>query len=249
MRKKILKTLTLLFALSFLGCASLQKDKTLSAEDLYKQGVHEFNKKNYIKAEEIFKNILNEFPNSKGRSLALMALASTYFRKEEYEEAKFQFERFIEQYPANKEIVKAYYLKAMCSFNQMESHQRDQSNAHLALEGFEKVIKTFQKGEYVTLAKQKKEVCRKQLAMNLLYIGKYYFGIGAYQPVIVRMNELLENYPKQKFLDEAIFLLGESYYREDNKEKAFISFNKLIREYPNSKYKSDARDRLSAMKQ
>ncbi len=244
-----IKIFAVFLSLGLLGCASLEKNKTLSAKELYKQGVEAFNKKNFKRAEEIFNNIVNDFPNNKIRAIALIALASSKYEKGDYEEAKFHFKSFIEQFPVHPQVAKAYYYKAMCSFNQMESYERDQSNTHYAIQGFEKVIKTFPEGKYTKLAKRQKKICRTKLAMNLLYIGRFYFRLEAYQSVINRMTELLENYPKQKFLDEAIFLLGESYLREDNKGKAYFTFKNLIKKYPRSKFKVEARSKLVLLKQ
>ena len=246
--KNYFKILFVLLSMGILGCASMQKEKTLSAQNLYKQGMRQFNNKSYKSAEETFQNLLNQFPDSKIRSLALIALGSSLYKRKEYEQAKFHFERFIEQYPANPRVDKAYYLKAMCSFRQMESYERDQTNTRLALEEFNNILKIFSTGKYAELAKEKKEICRRRLAMSLLYIGRYYFSIEAYQSVISRMSELLDNYPKQKFLDEAIFLLGESYLKEDNKEKAYFIFKVLVKKYPKSKFIAKAHIRLTSLK-
>jgi outer membrane protein assembly factor BamD len=246
--KKSLIVIFTILSLGLVGCAGFQEDKTLTVGELYKKGIEEYAEQHYIKAAGIFKKILDEFPDSKVRPLSLMALARSQYQNSDYEEAEFHFEQFIEQYPANQQTAKAYYFKAMCSFEQMESYKNDQTNTYLALEDFEKVINTFPDGKYVKLARQKKVICRRQLARNILYIGRYYFGVGAYQSVITRMDELLGNYPKQKFLDEAIFLLGESYLKEGNKEKAYFAFKNLVQKFPNSIYKADARSRLASLK-
>ena len=246
--KKSLIVLFMVLSLELVGCAGIQEDKDPSAGELYKRGIEEFDEQDYREAVEIFKKILDEFPDSKVRPLSLMALARSQYQNGDYEEAKFHFEQFIEQYPANQQSVKAHYFKAMCSFEQMESFKKDQTNTHLALEGLEKVINTFPNGKYVKLARQKKAICRSRLARNILYIGRYYFNTGAYQSAISRMDELLENYPKQRFLDEAIFLLGESYLKEGNREKAYIAFKNLVQKFPNSIFKTDARSRLVSLR-
>tara|TARA_B100000959_G_scaffold20948_1_gene20201 strand:+ start:231 stop:1001 length:771 start_codon:yes stop_codon:yes gene_type:complete len=246
--KKSLIVLFMVLSLGFVGCAGIQEDETPSAGELYKRGIEEFEEQDYREAVETFKKILDEFPDSKVRPLSLMALARSQYENGDYEEAKFHFEQFIEQYPANQQSVKAYYFKAMCSFEQMESFKKDQTNTHLALEGLEKVINTFPDGKYVKLARKKKAICRSRLARNILYIGRYYFSTGAYQSAISRMDELLENYPKQRFLDEAFFLLGESYLKEGNREKAYAAFKNLVQKFPNSIFKADARSRLVSLR-
>lgn len=246
--RKYLIAVFAVLTLGLLGCAGSEKDKGPSAEDLYKDGVKEFTARDYGEAAKVFKKILDEFPNSKLRPLVLLGMATAQYKNDAFDEALFSFERFIEQYPAHPQAPKAYYFKAMCSFRQMESYSRDQTNTKLSLESFEKLINTFSDGKYVKLAKEKKEICRRQLAKNILYIGKYYFGIGAYQSVISRMYDLIADYPEQKFLDEATFLLGESYLKEGNTEKASLTFEGLIQQFPKSSYKSEASSRLASIK-
>lgn len=245
LNKKLFTIFFLIFSLGFIGCASFKSEKDLSDRELYKRGKVSFQGKSYRKAAEYFKRVLDEFPNSSARSSSLMGLGRSHFQLGEYEEAKFHFERFIEQYPASSIIDRAYFYTAMCDFKQMESHKRDQTNTHLALEGFEKVINTFPNGKYIREAKQKQKICRRQLARNLLYIGEYYFKVGAYQSVINRMDELLKNYPRQRFLDEAIFLLAESYLKEGSRKKAYEAFKSLLKKYPKSEHRSYARSRLA----
>ncbi|MCH8208861.1 MAG: outer membrane protein assembly factor BamD, partial [Nitrospinae bacterium] len=67
---------------------------------------------------------------------------------------------------------------------------------------------------------------------------------GSYQAAIGRFRTLLENYPKQTFADEVLFLLGESYHREQNFKKSRTTFKKLLKYFPKSEYTEDARERL-----
>ena len=106
-RKYLIAIFTVL-SLGLLGCAASLKDKTLSAEEQYKKGIEKFAEKKYKNSAEIFKKILDEFPGSKIRPLSLMALARSEYQKGDYEEAKFHFEQFVEQFPANPQVVKAY---------------------------------------------------------------------------------------------------------------------------------------------
>jgi TolA-binding protein len=55
---------------------------------------------------------------------------------------------------------------------------------------------------------------------------------------------MMEAYPGQPFLDEVLFLLGESFYHEQNFKKAVTQYHELIRKFPRSEFVKEARARL-----
>jgi len=54
----------------------------------------------------------------------------------------------------------------------------------------------------------------------------------------------MSTYPDQPFMDEVLFLLGESFYNEQNFKKAKLNYQELIRKYPRSEFVQEARMRL-----
>jgi TolA-binding protein len=54
----------------------------------------------------------------------------------------------------------------------------------------------------------------------------------------------MATYPDQPFMDEVLFLLGESFYNEQSFEKAKLNYHELIRKFPRSKFVQEARTRL-----
>ncbi len=228
------------------GCSTLPKNAP-PAEILLQQGTKEAQAGNYRDAAASFKQLLEDYPDSQERVAALLRLADALYLSKEYEEAKFNYQRFIELYPAHPQVDRAHFYRAMCNYRMTEIAVRDQTATRNAIEQFDKLIEAFPKSPYRRQALLKKKECVEKLARSMFEIGKFYFRNGSYQSAIKRMSDLLEQYPGQAFADEAMYLLAESYYNEQNREMAEKSYNQLIHQYPRSVFVKDARERLKSL--
>jgi len=240
----------LLFISIFLlaGCTSPKQKISLSPKELITEGKHQVKAKSYNKAKDLFQQLLEDYPDSKERVQGLLFLANTYYLDDEYEEAKFHYQKFIELHPANKFVDRAYFYKAMSDFKTREIATRDQTNTIAAIEGFEDVIKRFPNGSFHEKAVKKKKECLTILATSDFEVGKFYYRTGAYQSAILRLKSMRETYPNQGFADEAIFIIAESYLEEENYSKAKENFIELLKKYPKSEFSLEARVQLKNLR-
>lgn len=199
---------------------------------------------NYTDAKTALNKVMEDYPDSPEKVTASLLIAEVHYKNAQYEESKFLFRSFLEQYPAHRLADRAFFYMAMSDYQLMDLETRDQTSAQNALEEFEKFIKEFPKSKYRPQAEAKIQQCIESLARNQMEIGKFYFRISSFQSAIVRFQELMAAYPDQPFLDEVLFLLGESFYNEQNFEKAKENYHELIRKYPRSEYVVEARTRL-----
>jgi outer membrane protein assembly factor BamD len=230
------------------ACASLQdKEEVLSAQELLQKGIKNTKSGHTIEATSAFQQVLEDYPDSKERVKALLLLARAYYSNEEYEEAKFHFQKFVELYPAHRQTDRAYFYNVMSDFKRIDLARRDQTYTQGALEGFKQFITRFPKSQYLNDARIKKQECETLLAKNIFEIGKFYFRTGSYQPAITRFKNLMGEYPNQKFQGEAVFLIAESYYHEQNFSEALNSYEQFLKKYPQSPFTLQARKRLKAL--
>jgi len=244
----ILNTLLIVSIFLLAGCASLDKKKNPSPGELIAQGRQQVKINSYGSAKKLFQQVLEDYPDSKERVQALIFLANTNYLDREFEEAKFHYQKFIELYPANRFVDRAYYYKAMSDFKTREIATRDQTNTIAALEGFEDTIKRFPKSSYYPKAVKKRQECLNILATSEFEIGKFYYRTGAYQSAISRLKNMRETYPDQSFADEAIFIIAESYFEEENYSEAKRNYLELLKNYPKSEFLIEARLRLIALR-
>jgi len=91
---------------------------------------------------------------------------------------------------------------------------------------------------------------------NAFYNTQHYFKKGerererstdlnskpeGYKKSVESGGKLIEFHPKSKYIPEALFIMGQSYYWLEEYHKAQRKFRELIANYPESTYKDDAR--------
>jgi lipopolysaccharide transport protein LptA len=124
----------------------------------------------------------------------------------------------------------------MSYFKQMLSLDRDQTATKKALSNFEYLIANFPPSLFTEKAKEKIEICRKQLADHEFYVGNFYYKHNNYGAASHRFQESLEDFPKMPNEDEILFLLGKSYLELGQDAKAREVLSRIVYEYPQSSH-------------
>jgi outer membrane protein assembly factor BamD len=229
------------------GCISRPKEQATPGE-LFILGQQDLKSDRFEAARLAFKRLLREYPDSKHRRNALLNLADSYFKEEEYIEAKVQYSEYVQLYPVSPNTSRAYYFLGMSDFNRILSFDRDQSIARDALKSFMALKKRFPKSKYGAKANEKIIETRKIVADSELFIAKFYLKRGKRVSAIPRFKEIIKEYRDLPALRaEAIYFLGESFRLEESYNKAGQMYRTLIDEHPTSPFSQDAYDRLLAM--
>ncbi|PIQ96676.1 MAG: outer membrane protein assembly factor BamD [Nitrospinae bacterium CG11_big_fil_rev_8_21_14_0_20_56_8] len=244
--RRLTPIVALLAAVAFFGaCATGKKEPSPPPDELLKSAVTSMKQRRFEKGKEDLQKILEEYPNSQERISALMLLGDAHYNDEEYQEAKFHYKKFTEQHPAHKNVDRAHFYKAMADYKLMDIASRDQTPTRNAIEAFNHLINNFPKSEYYNEAVKRKRECEDNLAQNFFQVGKFYHRTHAYQAAIVRLNSFLKEFPEQKYRDEVLFLLADSYYQEQNFDMAQSTFKKLVGEFPKSQFTLEAKARFT----
>jgi len=242
----LIYSLLCLFLLN--GCAgSLLNNSEKTPKELLKDAIVFIQVENYSDAKTSLNTILEDYPDSPEKVTASLLMAEVHYKNGQYEESKFMFKSFLELYPAHQLADRAYFFMAMSDFQLMDIETRDQTSAQNALEEFERFLKMFPKSRYQPQAEAKRKQCLESLARNQMEIGKFYFRTSSFGSAITRFQQLMAAYPDQPFMDEVLFLLGESFLNEQSFEKAKKNYQELIRKYPRSEFVKEARARLRDM--
>ena len=192
--------------------------------------------------------LMEDFPDSKERIAGLMLLGDIHYKEREYEEAKFNYQKFNELYPAHKFADRAHFYKAMANYKLSDLASRDLTPVHSALEGFENFINDYPKSTYKMQAQQKIKKCLDILARNIFEIGKFYFRTGSYQSAIIRLKSFMVEYPTHSFIAETEFLLAESYFYEQNYNQARAHYKIVLKKYPRTEFAKQARLKLRTLR-
>ncbi len=227
------------------GCGvSLLNISEKTPKELLKDAMEYIRAENYSDAKISLNKVIEDYPDSPEKVMASLLLAEVHYKNDQFAESKFMFKNFLELYPAHRLADRASFFRAMSDFKLMDIETRDQTFAQNALEEFEIFLKEFPKSKYRPLAEARRKQCLESLARNQMEIGKFYFRTSSFHSAITRFQQLMSAYPDQPFMDEVLFLLGESFYNEQSFEKAKLNYQELIRKFPRSKFVQEARIRL-----
>jgi outer membrane protein assembly factor BamD len=233
--------LALAAALSLSSCSEedpLKGDR--SVYELYKAAKDQMADENYTTAAKIFDAVEQQHPYSVWATRAQLMAAYAYYEALRYDDAIDALTRFIELHPGNSHVDYAYYMRAICYYEQIADIRRDQRASQQAYEGFTEVIRRFPDSEYAHDSLYKLDLTRDHLAAKEMDIGRWYESQGNYIAAVNRFKTVVDRFQTTSHVPEALERLVECYLElglkpEAQKAAAVLGYN-----YPNSDYYKQA---------
>jgi outer membrane protein assembly factor BamD len=243
-RSAIVLALIAAFAVS--GCSLLHKKKpTLAYEErpveiLYLAGAEKLDQHQWNEAVNYFREVERQHPYSEWSRRSILMGAYAHYEANSYAEAIADADRFITLYPGNAATPYAYYLKAICYFEQIVDIGRDQAATDQARAGLAEVIKRYPTTDYARDAKFKLDMTMDQLAGKEMTVGRYYLRAGDPIAAIGRFRTVVDSYQTTQDTPEALYRLVEAYLTiglagEAVKNGAVLGYN-----YPGNIWYHDA---------
>ena len=236
--------LALFLALTpFLAACSDSTDTLKQADqpvgNLYNDAFDQLQEDNYKKAADLFEEVERQHPYSQWATQAELMAAYAQYSGLHYDDASTDLDRFIQLHPGNKDIAYAYYMKALCYYEQIPDVRRDQSNTLSAMTSFQEVIRRFPDTTYAADAKGKVDLTRDRLAAKDMDIGRYYERQHMYIAAIGRFRDVAEQYQTTTDTPEALLRLIECYKALGIDEEAKRTAAVLGYNYPDSQWYRD----------
>jgi outer membrane protein assembly factor BamD len=240
------------FLLAWLGIAALisnlagcgggnSKDVYIEkpVDDLYNQAMDQMVEKRYSEAAKTFEAVESQHPYSVWATKSQLMSAYAYYEDSDYGQAIIEADRFIQLHPGNRDVVYAYYLKAISYYVQIVDVGRDQKTTELALKAFEDVIRRFPDSKYARDARLKLDFIRDHLAGKEMEIGRFYLKRGDYLAAMNRFKRVVDDYQTTTDVPEALERLIEcdlalGLIGEAKRNAAVLGYN-----YPGSKWYKD----------
>jgi len=236
----------LIAAVALSGCSLLHKKKPTLAyaeapvELLFNTGADNLDHHRWNDAVNYFHEVERQHPYSEWSRRAILMTAYAHYQANDYPDATADADRFIVLYPGNAATPYAYYLKAICYFEQIVDVGRDQAATQNAQAALGEVVKRYPNTEYATDARFKLDMVADQLAGKEMTIGRYYLRAGDPIAAIGRFRTVIDKYQTTSHTPEALYRLVEVYLtiglpREAVKNGAVLGFN-----YPGDAWYRDA---------
>lgn len=190
----------------------------------------------FTQAVDSYRQFLDENPDSPFRKSAIIGLADSLYKDKQYMESALYYERFIELYPLDGLTSRAAFYLAMCSYHNASSADRDQSLTAKAEKAFALFIAKYPESALSGLAKKFRSQMLRTLEGSDMEIARYYWRLGKNQAAIGRIQKFLEKWKNPEMEPEALYMLGDCYYREQAYKKAAGVFSFLMKKFPSNSF-------------
>jgi outer membrane protein assembly factor BamD len=227
--------------LALAACGSEDKEiPETPAEELYYNAFLTMQDAKLQTAARMFEEVERQHPYSRWATQAQLMSAYSYYLADQYDDAVIALDRFIELHPGHRSAPYAYYLRALCYYEQIVDVGRDQENTELALQSLAEVVARFPNTDYARDAALKIDLTQDHLAGKEMEVGRYYQFQGHFLAAINRYKRVIDRYQTTTHVPEALHRLVECYlslgvFEEAQQTAAVLGYN-----FPGSEWYKDS---------
>ena len=234
---------------------TILKEKNLETQmiEVYNEAMKEFDRGDVIYAARKFSEAELLYPQSIWAPRAVLMSAYGYFSQGYYSDAINDIERFLIKYKNHPQTDYAYYLLALCHYDQIIDERKDLKQIVEAKQYFEKIIKDFPNTEYAYDSKFKLKFINEIMASKEMYLARYYVEREKWIPAINRFKIVVNNYERTIYVEEALHRLVELHYKiglvnEAEKYAMLLGYNYQSSKWYEASYKILNKNYSSAKK-
>ena len=213
-----------------------EKNLDLQVLEAYEEGKKSLEDGDVLFAAKKFNEAEMLFPQSKWAPKSALMAAYAYYTQDYYSDSIAELKRFIKIYPIDYNLDYAYYLLAICYYEQIVDEKKDLESILKSKEMFNIVIKKFPDSEYAVDSSFKLDFIDDILASKEMYLGRYYFEKKKWIPAINRFRTIIDEYETTIYTEEALHRLVEIYYILGLKDESKKYANLLGYNYQSSKW-------------
>src|SRR5438876_769953 len=218
-------------------------------------------------ARMTLQTLINTYPDSEYIARAKLAVADSWYAEggsTALTQAEIEYKDFETFFPNMPEAAEAQLKLANIHYQQMEKPDRDFTHGMRAEQEYRQLIMQFPDSKLVPEAKQRLLEVQEVLAEREFRIGRFYYLRQSYPAAIARLRTIVDRYPLYSRVDEALYLLGQSYEGEiamlrarklDETAKARMiqdftnggadAYSRILTRYPVMDRADDAKSRLA----
>jgi outer membrane protein assembly factor BamD len=237
-------------ACALVACSSGPVDRTeaLSPNKIYADAKDQINTGAFEKAIPLLEKLEGRAAGTPLAQQAQLDKAYAQFKARDGAQSIATLDRFMKLHPASAAMDYALYLKGLVNFNdelglfgfisKQDLAERDQKAAKESFESFKELATRFPESRYTPDARSRMTYIVNSLAQYEVHVARYYLQRGAYVAAINRAQTALLDYQNVPALEEALFVMVQSYdalgmtqLRDDTKRV-------MEKTYPQSEYLS-----------
>ena len=166
----------------------------------------------YLSAAQLFEEVYPLYVSSKEGDTILFLFADSYMKNADYLMGAFHFRDYIRRYPQSPRAEEANFLVARCYYLNSPDYNLDQTDSRSAIENLEFFINSYPKSQWVDVANGMIDTLQTKLAKKDFNIAVMYYNTGNYKAAQIYFNNLLRDYPRTIYTEEALYYMTKNSY-------------------------------------
>ena len=223
---------------------STLNEKNLEAQliETYMQAMEEFERGDVIYAGKKFSEAELIYPQSVWAPRAVLMSAYGFFSQGYYGNAINDLERFLVKYKNHPQTDYAFYLLALCHYDQIIDEKKDLNQILKAKKYLEIIIERYPNTSYASDSTFKLEYILELMASKEMYLARYYVEREKWIPAIKRFKIVVKEYETTIYVEEALHRLVELHYKvglinEARNYAVLLGYNYKSSEWYEASYK------------
>jgi outer membrane protein assembly factor BamD len=245
-QRSLLPVLLVALLLSACSGSAEQKARAKEAESqvpvekLYNDAAAKLDAGEFLGAAKAFEEVDRQYPYSQWAAKSQLMAGYARYKFMKYDEAVVSLDQFLELHPGDPNAAYAWYLKALCYYEQITDVGRDQKMTQLSLDALQQVVQRYPDSKYAKDAALKIDLTRDHLAGKEMDVGRYYLDRAMYQAAINRFQKVVTQYQTTTHAPEALHRMVEGYLALGLRDEARKSAAILGHNYPRSAWYRDS---------
>lgn len=205
-----------------------------------------YNKKQYLKADPLFDELLTVFRGTENQEDAYYYYAYNQFYLKNYDFAAFHFKNFVINFPYSAKVEEMEFMYAYCMYNESPTYSLDPNPTQKAIEAVQLFVTHYPNSAKIEQCNELLDELRGKLQKKSLEIGLLFFKMEDYRAAVVALRNTLSEFPDVANREEIKFLIVKSSYllaensveskKEQRIEDTFKAITDFTDEYPQSKW-------------
>lgn len=238
-----LPLVALMLGLTVSACSGDKEDLPYverPAEQIFQEAEAAMKAEEYKTAAKLFDEVERQHPYSQWATKAQLRAAYAHYQNLKYDDAILALDRFIQLHPGSPDVAYAYYMRALCYYEQITDVRRDQRMTRQALDALSEVVRRFPDTQYARDARLKIDLTNDHLAGKEMEVGRFYLRQNQYTAALGRFRTVIEQYQTTSHVPEALHRLVECYLALGVVDEAKTAAAVLGHNFPGSEWYVDS---------
>ncbi len=234
--------LLLIFSASLYSCSSSDGNniKTDDPEKAFNIAKRKYDNRDYLDAIDDFSFIKIKFPGTSISDKTQFYLADSYFHKDEFILAAYEYESMLKNYTLSPLIPETRYKLGLCYYNLSPKFSLDQEFTYYAIEELQLYVELYPEDKFVPDAEKKLKELKDKLAYKTFKTGELYMKLDDYKAAALYFKSVYEDYIDSEWADDAMIGHADALINAKKYEEAGKVLDKFYKLFPKSKLKSKA---------